>query len=113
MMKLSWLLLPLLFISCVNTASDPVTGPGGVVKETGEQKWIPGEVIVHFETQVSDAIARQRIGHQGGIVLRQFRTKNSYHVELPDGLSVEQGIEIFKSEPGVILVEPNYRLKRR
>ncbi len=113
MLKLSWLLLPLLFISCVNTVSAPVVGQGGVSKEAGEQKWVPGEVIVHFETQVSDAIARQRIEHQGGIVLRQFRTGNSYHVELPDGLSVEQGIEIFKSEPGVILVEPNYRLKRR
>ncbi len=78
-----------------------------------ELKWIPGEVIVHFEMQVSEALARQRIEHQGGTVLRQFRTGNTYHVELPDGLSVEKGIEIFKSESGVILVEPNYRLKRR
>ncbi len=113
MLKWSWLWLPFLFIACVNSVSEPVAGQGDISKKTGAQKWVAGEVIVHFETQVSDAIARQRIEHQGGTVLRQFRTGNTYQIELPDGLSVEQGIEIFKSAPGVILVEPNYRLKRR
>lgn len=68
---------------------------------------VPGEVLIKF----NESAARSKSGviaSLGGTVLREDRTLNYSRVKLPEGMTVEQALDRFGSDPKVAWVEPNY-----
>lgn len=73
-----------------------------------------GSALVRFKKGVSTSAASVALASAGFSVLNSFERFNWSVVTLPNGLSVEAGLLLLKSNPVVELAEPNlaYRAKR-
>lgn len=71
-----------------------------------------GELLVKFKKSVG--ITKAGIKHSvvGAKVRHRFHSLGIDYVSLPEGLSVEQAIAKYKSDPDVEYVEPNYIVKK-
>jgi len=73
------------------------------------EKYAEHQLLVRFRPGVPPAW--QEATHAGvkTRVLRRFQhVRNLELVELPDGLSVEEGIQAYRRDPNVLYAEPNY-----
>jgi len=89
-------------------------GQGGH-KFKSTDKYVPGQLIVRYK----DAVAAPRVGAAamsasttsaaGATVSHQFRKiRNLRVVQLPEGTSVQQGLDQLGADPNVLYAEPDY-----
>ena len=66
-------------------------------------------VIVFYRDGVDSNSARAANAAVGATLLRPLAVANAAVVSLPEGMSVEEAIRLFKLQPGVTLAEPDGR----
>lgn len=67
-----------------------------------------GEILVKFRPALSDAGRSALHGKHGSKRLKEFKKLNLHQVQLKKGLSVEAALKLYRTDPGVEFVEPNY-----
>ena len=73
---------------------------------------VPGEMLVKFSDQVSDAAISEAHRASGARELRRFTSvKGLALVKLPEGNSVDEALVAYRSRPGVEYATPNYLRK--
>jgi hypothetical protein len=70
--------------------------------------YVPGELLVKYTPSLSAAAALYYRTRWGVSSVRTFRAIGVQHVRLPEDMTVEEALEIFKGDPGVAYAEPNY-----
>jgi serine protease len=78
-----------------------------VVKDKS-QLYVPGEVIVRFRLDIQIADIESVLSRIDGKVKYTAKSGDYHVIELPDGMTVEEGIRYFSAQDGVRLAEPNY-----
>ncbi len=80
--------------------------------KSGRHKYKDGELIIKFKKGVSAskvADSHKVIGAKGW---KRLHLINAEHVILPEGLTVEEALERYRSDPNVEYAEPNYRVHK-
>jgi general secretion pathway protein D len=82
-------------------------------KEFGvaEQRFTEGELLVKLKQGVNEDTAREIIAKKGASVVRYIEGIRVFHLRLPKGQAVEDGVKDFSSLPEVEYAEPNYVIK--
>jgi len=83
-------------------------GSGAGVHRGGRPAYAPGELLVKYKPALrapAGDYARQRWGVS---TLRTFRDIGVHQVKLPADMTVEEALELYRSDPDVEYVEPNY-----
>ena len=70
--------------------------------------YVPGELLVKYRPSLSAAAALHYQTHWGVSSVRRFKTIGVQHVRLPDDMTVEEALEVYRSDPDVEYAEPNY-----
>jgi len=70
--------------------------------------YVPGELLVKYRPSFSAAAALHYQTHWGVSSVRTFKTIGVQHVRLPEDMTVEEALEVYRSDPGVEYAEPNY-----
>jgi subtilisin family serine protease len=70
--------------------------------------YVHGELLVKYRPAARAAASEYFRTRWGVSTLRTFKAIGVYHVKLPKGMTVEQGLEIYKDDPQVEYAEPNY-----
>ncbi len=87
-----------------------ISPQAGAAPNTG-LGYIPGEVLVVFEPQVSERQAENIASSiEGDVVgdVAPLQDEVVLRVELPEGQSVEEAVAEYEAEPGVLYAQPNY-----
>jgi subtilisin family serine protease len=73
-------------------------------------EYIPGEILVKFkDTSPSRSVSINSIhSYVGSLKKKKFKKLKIHHVKLPDGLSVEEAVQLYQQDPNVEYAEPNY-----
>jgi large repetitive protein len=97
--------LPILFVFLVFLFF-PVSAFSG---DKEEGKFVPGELLVKFRTQVSKRGATSVHGRIKAHRTKRFHiVKNLEHIKLPPHMTVEDALRFYKGLPEVEYAEPNY-----
>lgn len=72
----------------------------------------PGELIVKFRAGVRADGVSDALALAGVRTVRSFALTGARLVALPGGMSVQEAIRIFSSDPDVLYAEPNYLLRK-
>jgi len=80
---------------------------GGVNTLKGPQ-WVPGEIIVKYKAGVSADVIRDLNKDHGGSVLSLSQRGQFRRLRIPRNKSVWQMVDIYKKNPNVEYVEPNF-----
>jgi subtilisin family serine protease len=70
--------------------------------------YVPGELLVKYRPGVSAAVAGYFHAHLGISNIRTFKSTGARHVKLPEDMSVDEALEVFRTDPDVLYAEPNY-----
>ncbi len=70
--------------------------------------YVSGELLVKYRPSLSDAAALYYQTHWGVSSVRRFKTIGVHHIRLPEDMTVEEALEVYRSDPGVEYAEPNY-----
>jgi len=70
--------------------------------------YVPGELLVKYRPSLSAAAALYYQTHWGVSGVRRFKTIGVQHVRLPEDMTVEEALEVYRSDPDVEYAEPNY-----
>jgi subtilisin family serine protease len=97
-------------ISCFLTASVGVSGQNGHSRRSKAHgsTYVPGELLVKFKPAVRSVATRYFRSRWRVSTLRRFRRIGVQHVKLPRDMTVEEALEIYRNDPDVEYVEPNY-----
>ncbi|MBW1677424.1 MAG: peptidase S8, partial [Deltaproteobacteria bacterium] len=87
-------------------ASEPDAGMGTL--ESQRPAYVPGELLVKYRPSLSAASALYYQTHWSVSSVRTFKTIGVHHIKLPEDMTVEQALEVYKSDPDVEYAEPNY-----
>ena len=74
------------------------------------ERYVEGELLVKFAGGPRGGAAAQTRRALRHTVKRDFDFVGWQHVQLPPGLTVAEALERYRRQPGVVAVEPNYRL---
>jgi subtilisin family serine protease len=74
----------------------------------GFAEYIPGEVIVKFKSDTTAYKINTLHKKIGSLKKMEFKGTRIHQMRLPDGVSVEEAVEYYKSDPDVEYAEPNY-----
>ena len=74
----------------------------------GFAEYIPGEVIVKFKSDTTAYKINTLHKKIGSLKKKEFKGTRIHQMRLPDGVSVEEAVEYYKSDPDVEYAEPNY-----
>src|SRR4030066_2172389 len=74
----------------------------------GFAEYVPGEVIVKFKSDTSSYKINTLHKKIGSLKKKEFKDVRIHQMRLPDGVSVEEAVEYYKSDPDVEYAEPNY-----
>ena len=93
-----------------------LTVPVGVSGQNGHSRkskahgstYVPGELLVKYKPAVRAAATEYFRSRWRVSTLRRFRRIGVQHVKLPRDMSVEEALEIYRNDPDVEYVEPNY-----
>lgn len=84
----------------------------GISNASGGDEQIPmyveSEILIKYKPHVSRAAQEAYSTQFGARRLGEFRSVGVHQLELPPGVSVEEGIKMFRLNPDVEYVEPNY-----
>ena len=72
------------------------------------QSYVPGEIIVKFRKGLSKAAAASMISKHGAVTLRASRRGGFKRLKIPKGKKVSELVQIYRKDPRVEYVEPNY-----
>jgi subtilisin family serine protease len=76
-----------------------------------EGKYRDGEIIVKFKQHVADADKNRVHARHGAQKIQEFKSIRGHHVKLKKGMTVEEGLKLYRSDPEVEYAEPNYMYK--
>jgi len=89
----------------------PSISAGGDPKNTPQcempHAYVKGELLIRVKSSTMRS-AHQVKDRFGVSSIRQFRNTGTYHVKLPENLTVEEALRLYADDPDVIRVEPNY-----
>src|SRR5262245_19000279 len=71
-------------------------------------RFVPGETIVRFQPAATRRQRNNILAARGARLIRRFNALDLHHVRLAAGQSVDEALTAFRSDPGVVLVQPNY-----
>ena len=71
-------------------------------------EYVPGQLIIKYRTGVAKQQRTSLLSDMRATPMRSFEFIRAEAVKLPDGVTVEQAIARYKSDPRVEYVEPNY-----
>lgn len=74
----------------------------------GPAQWVPGRVLVQFRAGVVRSEANRVLARSGVLRISRIRPSGIDVVRLPRGLSVKRAVSMFKADPRVAVVEPDY-----
>ena len=97
-------------ISCLLAAPIGVSSQNGLSRKSKAHgsTYVPGELLVKYKDSVR-SVATQYFRSRWRIsTLRSFRRIGVQHVKLPRDMTVEEALEIYRSDPDVEYVAPNY-----
>lgn len=87
--------------------ASPVVFPGQLSKG-GPEKYREGELLVKFKQGVAKSKQQNLHEKHGSSKLKEFKKIRVQLVKIKKGLSVEEAIQKYKSDPSVEYAEPNY-----
>ena len=101
----------ILAISCFLAAPEGISWQNGHSKRSKahEATYVPGELLVKYKPSVRAAATEYFRSRWGVSTLRRFKRVDVQHVKLPRDMTVEEALEIYRNDPDVEYVEPNYR----
>ena len=67
--------------------------------------YVPGELLVKYKPSFGAAATEYFRSRMGVYTLEHFKRIGVQHVKLPQGMSVEEALEIYRSDPDVEYVE--------
>ena len=70
--------------------------------------YVHGELLVKYRPAARAVTSEYFRTRWGVSTLRTFKAIGVHHVKLPKGMTVEQGLEIYKDDPQVEYAEPNF-----
>jgi subtilisin family serine protease len=122
MKKFLYLLMSLVLAACgsdktANISSDTSGGMGSVkisaqaiLSQAAKGNYKEGELLVKFKSDVVTASSLKVHQAVGGSVVKKYNiVPNLELVTLPKGVSVQEAIQNYMSDPNVEYAEPNYR----
>lgn len=74
----------------------------------GFAEYVPGEIIVKFKSDTTAYKINTLHKKIGSFKKKEFKGVRIHQMRLPDGVSVEEAVEYYKSDPDVEYAEPNY-----
>jgi len=77
-------------------------------QERKQMEYAPGELLVKFRSGVTRQLARATHNFFGSRAIKRFRRINIDHIKLPEDLTVEEAISLYRLDPDVEYAEPNY-----
>jgi subtilisin family serine protease len=83
-------------------------GSGAGIHEGRRPAYAPGELLLKYKPALRAAAADYARQHWGASTLRTFRDIGVQHVKLPADMTVEEALELYRGDPDVQYVEPNY-----
>ena len=94
-----------------------LTVPAGISGQNGHGRkskahgsdYVPGELLVKYKDSARSVATEYFRSRLGVSTLRRFRRIGVHHVKLPRNMTVEEALEIYRSDPDVEYAEPNYR----
>ena len=101
----------ILATSCFLAAPVGISGQNGHSKRSKahEATYVQGELLVKYKDSVRSVAAEYFRSRWRVSTLRSFRRIGVQHVKLPRDMTVEEALEIYRNDPDVEYVEPNYR----
>lgn len=72
--------------------------------QIGENKHQTNRIIIYYETGINLSNLKTEISKYGGKIIYEYKNFNALAVEIPQNKSVEQSIEHFKKQEGVLNV---------
>lgn len=73
--------------------------------------YVPNEVLVKFKTGVDESQKESIRASLGAVKLKEIKSIRVEHWKLPEGLTVENAVELLSNTPCVEHAEPNYLYK--
>ncbi|MBW2318043.1 MAG: hypothetical protein JRF24_05070 [Deltaproteobacteria bacterium] len=70
--------------------------------------YVPGELLVKFTPAVRIVASDNYRARLGVSSLKTYEITGAQHVKLPEGMTVEEALEIYRNDPDVEYAEPNY-----
>jgi len=104
---LFWTLFLLIFTSC----GDRQVGQH-IDSTVAGQVYREGEILVRFKSGVDTAKIKSMHRAVGASIMRRFATLGIELVTLPRGLTVEDAIKAYRTNPEVEYAEPNYIVRK-
>jgi subtilisin family serine protease len=74
----------------------------------GFAEYVPGEVLVKFKSGATAYRINTLHRKIGSLKKKEFKGIRVHQMRLPDGVSVEEAVAYYKSDPDVEYAEPNY-----
>jgi serine protease len=73
-----------------------------------KQAYVPGEIIVRFQLDIQMDDMNSLLKRIDGKVKYTAKSGDFHVIQLPDNMTVEEGVIYFSSQDGVRMAEPNY-----
>ena len=80
---------------------------GRSVQPARKAQYVPGELLVKYRPSARKAALEDSQRQRGVSTLRTFESIRVRHLKLPDGMTVEEALEIYRDDPDVAYAEPN------
>jgi len=76
--------------------------------QTLHPKYKEGELLIKFKKGISDTRIRNFHQRQGSEKIREFKRLRFQHIKIKKGVTVQEALARFRSDPDVEMVGPNY-----
>lgn len=104
----------ILFLLDVNTTMAAAFLEDQENSNEGSEDYVPGEVLILYQNDSSSADTLQLFENEGESqleVLSENESASVALVELEENMTVEEAVEEYRKEPGILAVMPNYILQ--
>jgi serine protease len=98
----------ILFASVSLFASDDELNVKSLKVKDVKQAYVPGEIIVRFQLDIQMDDMNSLLKRIDGKVKYTAKSGDFHVIQIPDNMTVEEGVIYFSSQDGVRMAEPNY-----
>ena len=99
-------LIFILFFSTLLSADNVSTLDAGNL--SAETAFVPGELLVKYKTHSRTSASAFYKTNWNISTIQSFKSIGCQHVKLPQGMTVEQAVDMYRNDPDVEYAEPNY-----